>query len=109
MRVWVCTWEPEHTLQRTDRIRAAIATGLMRVFIREHGYGSELTTALQEAGLVSVIMRDGDAICPECDAFMDVVLSRERIEDPYDALVDVVQDFDIAIERTRRAKARSQF
>lgn len=109
MKVWVCTWEPSHTLDRVERIRQATVAGVIRVITREHPEDPGLTEALREAGVVSIVMREGDAICPECSAFMDEVLSRPGIEDRYDALVDVVQDFGNAVERTRKAKAANRF
>lgn len=110
MRVWVCTWEPEHTLRRADAIVAATASGLIRSLAKEFGADQgALSQALREAGLVSVYMRDELPVCPDCAALMDEVLSRDGIERHYDAIVDVVQDFDAAIDRTRRAKMRGEF
>ena len=106
LKVTVCTWEPEHTL---DRVRAqydALRDGTIAALVKKHGKGSlELRSAMLKAGLVSVLdSLDDTQHCPVCGALMDTVLGPEGVLDKLIAVRDVAQDLNRAIERTRKAR-----
>lgn len=108
MKVWVCTWDPEHTLVRAEAAQAALKDGTIAKLVQKHGNkGPALERALSKKKLVGTGagMR-GDMICRECGALCDEVYSRDGIEDKVEALRDVSQDFDKAITRTRRQRAK---
>jgi hypothetical protein len=106
LTVTICTWEPQHTLDRVENQQLALRDGSLDRMIAKHGARTEaLRVALVEARLVSILMSDGDPMCPECGAIMESVMARPGIASRYDAVRDVVQDFSKAIERTRQARA----
>jgi hypothetical protein len=106
LKVTVCTWEPQHTLDLIEVQQAAVQDGSLVKLIKKHGRGTDaLRAAMVKANLVSVKTSErGEPTCPECGALMESVLARGGITDRADAVRDVVQDFDKAIERTRKAR-----
>ena len=103
MKVWVCTWDPEHTLSRTEAARAALRDGVIAKLVEKHGRrGPALEKALAKKKLVATQKSiRGDIICRECGALCEEVHSRDGIDDKLEAVRDVAQDFDKALSRTR--------
>lgn len=106
LAVTVCTWEPAHTLTRVERQQQALADGSLARLVKKFGKGtSELRSALARVKLVSMHKSlDGTHHCPECGALMDTVLAAPGIKDKTAAVRDVAEDFNKAIERTRKAR-----
>jgi len=106
LTVTVCTWEPQHTLDLIELQQAAVRDGTIKKLVKKHGRGTPaLRAAMAKAKLVSVKMSPrGEPVCPECAALMESVVARGGITDRAEAVRDVVQDFDKAIERTRKAR-----
>jgi len=106
LSVTVCTWEPQHTLDRVEAQQQALRDGTLKKLIKKHGRGTPaLTSALSKARLVSIRKTvRGEPCCPECGALMETVVARGGIADRVEAVRDVVQDFSKAIERTRAAR-----
>jgi len=109
VHVLVCTWDPEHTLGRAEFQQRAVKNGAIAKLIARHGDGTPaLRSAFVRFKLASYTKSaDGDKHCAECGALMDEVLSSDGIEDRLEAVRDVAQDFDKAVERTRRARMPS--
>ncbi len=105
MKVIVCTWDPEHTLARVEAQRRALKDGTIAKMVKEYGKGDALRSAMGRAKLVShTTSLRGDEICPECGALCDEVYSRDGITEKVAAVRDVAQDFEAAIQRTRRKR-----
>lgn len=106
LQVTVCTWEPQHTLDRIEAQQRAVQDGTIAKLVKKFGRGTdELEVALLQAKLSSIrrTLRN-EPSCPECGALMDTVLARPGITDRVEAVRDVVQDFEKAIQRTRQAR-----
>ena len=106
LSVTVCTWEPEHTLVRVEAQQRALKSGAIAKLIKKFGKGTgELRSKLAKLKLVSVQKSlDGELHCPECGAMMDTVLAAPGVVDKVEAVRDVAEDFNKAIERTREAR-----
>lgn len=106
LEVTVCTWEPTHTLERVQAQQRALANGSIAKLIRKFGKGTaEFRQALSKLKLMSTHKSlDGSLHCPECGALMDTVLATPGIKDKTEAIRDVAEDFNKAIERTREAR-----
>jgi len=104
LAVTVCTWEPRHTLELIEAQQQGIQDGTVAKLVKKHGRGEALKKAMAESGLVSMKSTSRGPVCPTCDALMESVLARAGITERADAVRDVVQDFNKAIERTRAAR-----
>lgn len=104
--VHVCVWAPGHTLARMEAQQAALRDGTIAKLTKEHGRGTEeLRSAMRKAHLVTMSRTlHGELCCPECGALLERVLGRPGIEDKLEAVRDVAQHFDEAIDRTRKAR-----
>ena len=102
----VCTWEPQHTLARVEAQQLGVQDGSIAALVKKYGRGTDrLQAALLKAKLTSVVKSPrGEAVCAECEALAESVLARPGITDRVEAVRDVVQDFNKAIERTRAAR-----
>lgn len=108
MLVLVCTWDPLHTLKRADAQQRAVQTGWMAELVKQYPDKEELRAALAAEGLLTYTTSEEGERCADCNGLMDRVLSRPKIESKADAIRDVAQDFDKAIDRTRAARARGE-
>lgn len=108
LEVTVCTWEPSHTLTRVEAQQRALKSGALAKLIKKFGKATpELRLAMSKVKLVSVHKSlDGSLHCPECGALMDTVLAAPGIKDKVEAVRDVADDFNKAIERTREARLK---
>jgi len=98
-------WDPVHTLDRAELQRRALKNGAIAKLVSKYGSGTpELSEAFVRYKLASYVPSGDDKRCAECNALMDEVMSRNGIEDRLEAIRDVAQDFDGAVERTRRAR-----
>lgn len=106
LKITVCTWEPEHTLDRVRAQQQALRDGTIAALVKEHGKGTtELRSAMTKAHLVTTSKSlDGTEHCPECGALVDTVLGPEGVSDKLMAMTDIAQDFSRAIDRTRKAR-----
>lgn len=110
-KVTVCVWDPQHTLERARAQERAIADGTVAKLVKEHGSGTDaLRDAMMKAHLVTVLKGlDGTLYCPGCGALVDTVASSPGLKSKLDAYQDVADDFDKAVIRTRKLKARGAF
>jgi len=106
VKVTVCTWDPQHTLALVEAQQVALRDGSIAALVRKHGRGTPaLQRSLVQAKIVSVVKTDvGEVCCADCGALVETVLSREGIKDRVEAVRDVAQNFNKAIERTRAAR-----
>lgn len=80
----------------------------MAELIKQHPDKEALRMALASEGLLTYVMSEDGERCTECNGLMDRVMSRDRIESKLEAIRDVAQDFDKAIDRTRAARSRGE-
>jgi hypothetical protein len=106
LKITVCTWEPTHTLDRIRAQQTALRDGTIAKLVKEHGKGTDsLRSAMMNAGLVSVATSlDRSDHCTVCGALVDTVFGPEGVTDKLMAMTDIAQDFNRAIERTRRLR-----
>lgn len=106
LKITVCTWEASHTLDRIRTQHDALRDGTIVALVKKHGKNTpELRSAMLKARLLSVRKSpDGTEYCPECGALMDTVLGPEGVLDKLTAMIDIAQDLNRAIERTRRSR-----
>ena len=104
LKITVCVWEPSHTLDRIRAQQDALRDGTIAGLVKKHGAAtSELRSAMAKARLVSVMKSvDGTEHCPECGSLVATVHGPEGVLDKLTAMTDIAQDFNKAIERTRR-------
>lgn len=107
LQIAVCVWEPKHTLARVEAQRAALQDGTVAKLVKKHGEGtSALRSAMSKAKLVTMHRSlNGEMHCPECGALLETLLAKPGIADKVEAVKDIVDDLDAAIERTREARA----
>ena len=105
LQVVVCVWDPKHTLLRLESQRRAMGDGTIARLLKKHGEGDDFRSALADAKLTSMRSDDsGEVYCAECNSLMEKVLASPGISDKLEAIRDVAEDFDAAIDRTREAK-----
>jgi hypothetical protein len=103
MKVLVCTWEPQHTVEIAEGQRKAVHTGVIAALHEECGGDLRtLTKKLSERSLVTVKTVSGVPCCARCGTPMEWLYSQDGIEDRLAAIRDVAEEFDKAFERTRR-------
>jgi len=102
--VWVCTWDPNHTVDRIEAQVVAKRDGTLAALVKKYK-GAKLERAMEKAKLASYRRTlKGDRICLTCGALMESVLASPGISDRLEAVRDVAQDYGKAAERTRRAR-----
>ena len=103
MQVVVCVWDPQHTLTRVEAQQRALKDGTLAKLVKKHGRsGTALEGAMASAALVSTTTSlRGDAICSECGSLCETVFSQDGIESKVEAVRDVAQNLDAAMQRTR--------
>lgn len=106
LKVTVCTWDPQHTLDLVRAQQDALEDGTLAKLVKKHGKGtSALRAAMVKERLVTMkASLNGDLHCPSCGALMETVIAKDGITDRTLAYEDVVMDFSAAIERTRRSR-----
>lgn len=114
MPIWVnvCVWEPLHTLKRVEDRDAAVKSGLVAQIIAQSGGtkngqpvdGAALVKALDQAQLLTIREDGDDLVCAECGALVEKFVSADGVVSRAEAVRDVVERFDEAIERTREAR-----
>lgn len=101
MWVHLCVWDPNHTLTLLQSQKEAVEDGTIAGLVKKHGRGAKLREVMREAKLTTMHReKDGELRCVECDALMDELVARDGIVDKVEAVRDIVQNFDEAVQRT---------
>ena len=104
--VWVCTWDPKHTLARVRRQEAALQNGVIDEAVKELGHGPELVRWFAEQRFTSV-RRDeaGTPRCAECNAPAEEVHAPPGATTKLKAVESVAENLGEALRRTRLIRA----
>jgi hypothetical protein len=103
--VHVCVWDPKHTAAISHAQISAVSDGTIAKLAKKHGPGSkELKEALVKKKLVTMTQKGDDLHCTECDSLMDRLLAKPGITERHQAIEEIAENFDAAIDRSRDAR-----
>lgn len=108
IKVMVCTFEPQHTLNRALKQERAMSDGTIAKLKHRAEQGEiVLNDELGKLGILTMKRRaNHDIVCPDCGMVMEEVHAPDEVDDRMEAIKSVCLDFGGAIRRTREAKNR---
>lgn len=104
--VMVCSFEPQHTLDRALKQERAVSDGTVARLKEKAERGEvDLQRELERLGLLTMKRRPNhDIVCPDCGMGMEEVVAPENVADRMAAVRAVCTDFSAAIRRTREVR-----